>query len=132
MRKPWDKKLTERRPWFFFSRNTKEETRQTILIEVGVSATNWYEKYLGLLPLIGRSRISSFNSIKGRIWNKINGWKEKFLSHAGKEILLKAVIQAIPTYMMNVFQIPKALIREINAMMGKFWWGHLEQDPKIA
>jgi hypothetical protein len=51
----------------------------------------------------------------------MQGWKEKFLSHAGKEILLKAVVQAIPTYTMSVFRVPKALCNEINAMMSRFW-----------
>jgi len=64
---------------------------------MGISSTNSYEKYLGLPALIGRSRISTFNGIKGRIWQRINGWKEKFLSHAEKEILIKTVLQAIPT-----------------------------------
>lgn len=54
------------------------------------------------------------------------------MSHAGKEILLKAVIHAIPTYTMSVFQLPKTLSCEINTMMGKFWWGHKENDHKIA
>lgn len=53
----------------------------------------------------------------------MNGWKENFLSHAGKEILLGAVIQAIPTYTISVFQLPKSLCREINTMMAKLWWG---------
>ena len=54
--------------------------------------------------MVGKSRVASFASIKGRIWDKINGWKEKFLSHAGKEVLMKAVLQAIPTYTMSVFK----------------------------
>lgn len=62
----------------------------------------------------------------------MNGWKEKNLSHADKEILLKAVIQAIPTYTMSVLQLPKSLCREINTMIAKFWWGHQENTNKIA
>jgi hypothetical protein len=78
----WEKNL------FFFSRNTRPDAIAIILQEAGVSSTQQYEKYLGLLALIGRSRVSTFNGIKGRIWNHINWWKEKFLSHGSKEIFL--------------------------------------------
>ncbi|XP_059429161.1 uncharacterized protein LOC132162970 [Corylus avellana] len=91
-----------------------------------------YEKYLGLPALVGRSCVGAFSAIKGRIWDRIHGWKEKFLSQAGKEVLLKAVIQAISTYTMSVFQLPKTLCKEINAMMSKFWWGHKDNDARIA
>lgn len=70
--------------------------------------------------------------LKGQIWDKMHGWKEKFLSQARKEVLLKAVIQAIPTYTMSVFQLPKTLCRYINSIMSKFWWGHKENGNKIA
>jgi hypothetical protein len=46
--------------------------------------------------------------------------------------LLKAVVQAIPTYTMSVFKIPKTLCNEINSMMARFWWGHKENDKKVA
>ena len=49
----------------------------------------------------------------------------------GKEVLLKAVIQVIPTYSMSIFLIPKGLCAEINSMMEKFWWGHQENDSHI-
>jgi hypothetical protein len=74
-----------------------------------VSSKTRYENYLGLPALIGRSRMSSFKAIKGKIWEHMNGWKEKFLSQARKEILLKAVIQAVPTYTMSVFKLPKTM-----------------------
>jgi len=54
------------------------------------------------------------------------------LSHAGKEILIKAVIQALPTYTMSVFRLPKTLTRELNSNMSRFWWGHKENTHKIA
>jgi hypothetical protein len=76
--------------------------------------------------------VSSFSSLKGRIWDCMNGWKEKFLSQARKEVLLKVVVQPIPTYTISVFQLPKTLCKDIRAMMSRFWWGHKGNDAWIA
>jgi hypothetical protein len=37
--------------------------------------------------------------------------------------LLKAVVQAISTYCMSVFQLPKALCMPVHSFMNRFWWG---------
>ncbi|KAL5550226.1 hypothetical protein UlMin_000402 [Ulmus minor] len=58
-----------------------------------------------------------------RVWNKLCGWKSKLLSAGGKEILIKSIIQAIPTYAMNLFKLPSSLIRELQRLCGQFWWG---------
>jgi hypothetical protein len=115
-----------------FSRNTKQETKDFIISISGVSSSANYEKYLGLPPLVGRSKVSTFSGIQGRIWERINGWTEKFLTQAGKEVLLKAVIQAIPTYTMSVFQLPKKLCQDITSMMSRFWWGHKDNQGRMA
>jgi hypothetical protein len=103
-----------------------------IIAVAGVNPTRRYEKYLGLPTLIGRSRISAFMDIKGKIWDRINGWQEKFLSQVGNEILLKAVVQTIPMYTMSVFLLPKMLCNDINSMMSQFWWGHKDNEKKTA
>ena len=53
------------------------------------------------------------------------------LSKAGKEVLIKAVAQALPTYTMGVFQLPVKLCDELNALCAKFWWGQASSERKI-
>jgi hypothetical protein len=53
------------------------------------------------------------------------------LSFTGKEVLLKAVVQAIPTYSMGVFLLPINLCKDLNRLIQSFWWGHLNNDSKI-
>ncbi|XP_060960620.1 uncharacterized protein LOC133031197 [Cannabis sativa] len=49
-------------------------------------------------------------------------WDGKFFSRAGKEILLKTVIQSLPTYAMSVFLIPLGICQDIEKIMENFWW----------
>ena len=87
---------------------------------LGVPKIKEYEKYLGLPVVVGRNRSASLNFIKERVWGKIQGWKEKMLSQAGKEVLLKAVVQAIPTFAMSCFRLLVGLCRDIEMIIRKF------------
>jgi len=55
----------------------------------------------------------------------------KMLSNAGKEILVKVVAQAIPTFAMGCFDITKELCDEINSMICKYWWSNMEKENKM-
>ena len=63
---------------------------------------------------------------------RLQGWKEKFLSKAGREILIKAVAQAIPTYAMNCFKLPKTWCEEINSLIARYWWGQKNEENSIG
>lgn len=80
-------------------------------------------KYLGLPTIFDKSKRISLAVIRDRIWKKLQGWKEKLLSRAGKEVLIKAVIQAIPTYAMSCFKLVGALCKDISSIIRRFWWG---------
>ncbi|XP_021719982.1 uncharacterized protein LOC110687662 [Chenopodium quinoa] len=105
--------------------------RMDISAVPGVKQVEKHEKYLGLPTIIKRSKKAVFACLKERIWKKMQGWKEKLLSQASKEVLIKAMAQAIPTYMMGLFHIPDTLIDEIHAMIARFWWGSSGTERKM-
>uniref|UniRef100_A0A2N9I5I3 Reverse transcriptase domain-containing protein n=1 Tax=Fagus sylvatica TaxID=28930 RepID=A0A2N9I5I3_FAGSY len=53
------------------------------------------------------------------------------LNLAGREILIKAVAQAIPTYAMNCFKLPKTWCEEINSLIARYWWGQKNEERKL-
>ncbi|KAH9726440.1 reverse transcriptase domain-containing protein [Citrus sinensis] len=106
-----------------FSANTNKEVEHSICSLLGVRGTVNHGNYLGLPSFIGRSKSAVFRYIRERIWKRLQGWNQKLLSRAGKEILLKTVAQALPIYAMNTYLLPMELCREIERMMNSFWWG---------
>uniref|UniRef100_A0A2N9HZK5 Reverse transcriptase domain-containing protein n=1 Tax=Fagus sylvatica TaxID=28930 RepID=A0A2N9HZK5_FAGSY len=115
----------------YFSKNTPEASQHIIKEALEVPIIRQYEKYLGLPSFVGRNRAASFTQIKERVWQKLKGWKEKLLSQAGREILIKAVAQAIPTYSMSCFKLPAKLCNELEAMVRRFWWSNNPEHRKI-
>ncbi|XP_062147739.1 uncharacterized protein LOC133856699 [Alnus glutinosa] len=85
-------KLNSAKTAIFFNKNMGRAFKDHIQSVMGVAATKGYEKYLGLPALVGCSKLKAFANIQERVQKLLDGWKERFLSQAGKEILIKAVI----------------------------------------
>lgn len=45
------------------------------------------------------------------------------MSAAAKDVLIKAVAQALPTYIMSVFKLPLLLWDNVTSIIRDFWWG---------
>ncbi|KAI5427001.1 hypothetical protein KIW84_032431 [Lathyrus oleraceus] len=78
-----------------------------------------------------RSKKATFSFIKDRIGKKINSWNGRSLSKAGKEVMIKLVLQAIPSYIMGVFVIPDAIVNDIEKMLISFWWRGSNNNKRI-
>lgn len=114
-----------------FSKNTKERDKAAIMVTLDIKTEAWNEKYLGLPVYMGQSKAQTFSYLKDKVWKRVQGWKEKLLSRAGKDVLIKAIAQAIPTYAMSCFDLTKTLCDDIETMICRFWWAQQDNENKM-
>lgn len=84
------------------------------------------------------------NDISAKFEKKMTGWKAKLLSQGGKLVLIKHVLQSIPStiwlikhvfpkhplYNMAAFDPPRAVHERLEAICGNFQWGDGEKGNK--
>jgi hypothetical protein len=106
-----------------FSKNTSASIIASIQNILPYATTPATTKHLGLPILLGKSKKAAFNDILDKIHGKIEGWRSKTLSQAGKYILLKVVVFAIPSYAMSYFLLPAGFCNTLDRAFKNFWWG---------
>jgi len=102
-----------------YTAEMKTEVRQVMNIEQEALA----EKYLGLPTALGRSASEAFEFMPTRLRNVIGTWSGRAASQAGREVLLKSVALAVPTYSMSCFLLSKTTCRKMKTPIANYWWG---------
>ncbi|XP_031099762.1 uncharacterized protein LOC116003958 [Ipomoea triloba] len=106
-----------------FSQNTANTVRTVVAEVFNVNQSANIGRYLGLPMGIGRNKREVFSYIESKLIGRLSGWNKKIISRAGKEVLLKSVAQALPTYSMKIYYFLVTLCERIKRVMNKFWWG---------
>src|SRR6185503_14264236 len=84
--------------------------------------TNFPTTYLGL-PISDRKlRRSDLMSWIEKIANKLPGWKASLMSLAGRAVLVRFVLTAIPIYLLIAIRVPKWFIRAVDKIRKSFLW----------
>ena len=104
-------KINRGKTQLFFSTNTQEDIKNRVKDLVGVEVVTQYEKYLGMPSFVGRAKKETFSYIRERVWHKIQGWKEKLLSQADQEILIKVGQPSNADLHYGVFQTPQKFVQ---------------------
>ncbi|XP_074313724.1 uncharacterized protein LOC141648916 [Silene latifolia] len=115
-----------------FSKGTSVWRRDKVVSVLGVQAVQEQGKYLGLPTVIGHSKQVLNKVVRDKLNNKMQGWRGKLFSRAGRETLIKAVAQSIPTYAMSVFKLPANFCDELRSIVSRFWWGSENGKRKIS
>ncbi|CAA7053967.1 unnamed protein product [Microthlaspi erraticum] len=100
-----------------FSSKTPQDIKERVKLTLGIEKEGGQGKYLGLPESFGRKKKDLFSLIVDRIRQRAVSYSSRRLSTAGKVILIKSVLSAIPTYSMTCFKLPVSLSR---VLQGKY------------
>lgn len=114
-----------------FGKTVNINTQQNIISLTGITKIGGFGRYLGLPETVGRNKYDAFSYIIQRLQGKLDSWYSQFLSQAGKEVLIKSVVTALPTYSISCFLLSKKLLSQISAKIRHLWWSSGKDKHKM-
>ena len=93
----------------------------------GVGLTDNLRKYLGMPLLHSKVNRNTYGEILEKIRTRLQGWKGRCLSYAGKTLLVKSVIFSIPIYAMQTSLLPTTITVDIEKRTRNFIWVESEK-----
>ena len=72
-------------------------------------------KYLGINFKLRDKRVADFQDVVDKVQGKLQGWKAKLLSQAGRTTLIVSVLQAMPLYVFSCFKVPEATCKKLDS-----------------
>ncbi|XP_020672715.1 uncharacterized protein LOC110092485 [Dendrobium catenatum] len=95
--------------------------RIQISIFMGIKLVDGFE-YLGIKLPLRRLRKADFQCLLDNSCKKINAWGNKFVSFAGRMVLVKSVFLSLPIYTMTHSLIPMSTLLEFDKICRDFIW----------
>ncbi|XP_048611438.1 uncharacterized protein LOC125585795 [Brassica napus] len=96
--------------------------RQQIKDTLGIQNEGAMGSYLGIPEDISGSKCKLFAFLKDKLLHRVNGWTGRWLSKGGKEVLIKSILLALPTYVMSSFLLPLEICENLASAIAQFWW----------
>jgi len=81
-----------------------------------------FGKYLGCPVFQGRPKTETFSPLVLRTAKKLQTWKTRHISKAGRIALIQANVESMPAHTMQCFQLPKATNIQIDELSRDFFW----------
>jgi hypothetical protein len=108
-----------------FSKNTNPATSASIIHSLPYNPNLSSYIHLGLPIFLGISKRATFQNILDQVHKKIDGWRAKTLSQAGRLVLIKSMAAAIPSYTMSTFMLPASICNKLDQAFKNFGGGFL-------
>uniref|UniRef100_A0A803QAN7 Reverse transcriptase domain-containing protein n=1 Tax=Cannabis sativa TaxID=3483 RepID=A0A803QAN7_CANSA len=105
-----------------FSPNTPLRCREEAKSIMNINGLKHSEKYLGNPFFFSAKKRKDFHFIKDKVKGRLEGWRAKNLSQAGRTTLVGSVLQSVPCYAMSTALVPKTVCDELDRIVARFWW----------
>eukprot|EP00253_Pinus_taeda_P007743 PITA_07743 len=105
---------------FFF--NTHPAVQSHLAWLLGFRISSLPSKYLGAPLTLKPWKKEHWEKILANLKKKCSHWNFRALNLAGRLVLTKAVLQAIPHYLLSLLPTPKGILQQIRIIERSFLW----------
>ena len=78
--------------------------------------------YLGCPMGESMSRVVAWNPLVKRVQSRLASWRAVGLAKVGRLVLIKAVLNSLPVFLLSLFKIPKTVAKRIEQIQRRFLW----------
>ncbi|XP_010495329.1 PREDICTED: uncharacterized protein LOC104772406 [Camelina sativa] len=89
---------------------------------LGISNLGGMGSYLGIPESLGGSKTKVVSFVRDRLQSRTTGWTARLLSKGGKEVMVKSVATAVPSFVMSCYRLPKTITSKLTSAVANFWW----------
>uniref|UniRef100_A0A803Q9D0 Reverse transcriptase domain-containing protein n=1 Tax=Cannabis sativa TaxID=3483 RepID=A0A803Q9D0_CANSA len=120
-----------RKSTVFFSKGVPRNRINDITSLLGMCKMKNDASYLGIPLFRSKKRSNDMQYLVQRVLSRIEGWKSRLLSKAGRTCLVQSVRTSIPLYVATSEVIPSGIANKMEQGLRKFWWGDNEKRNSI-
>lgn len=124
-------KINEDKSRLIFSPNTPSDLREMFQETIKVEESPNLGQYMGMPISHKRPRRRDLQFVVEKVRKRLANWKSKFLSKAGRLILISSTLNTIPNYYMQTILFPIATLRELDRICNNFLWGENEGKNRL-
>ncbi|XP_010468748.2 PREDICTED: uncharacterized protein LOC104748865 [Camelina sativa] len=103
-----------------FGHTVDHALREELKGILGITNLGGMGSYLGILESLGGAKTQIFSYVQDRLQSHASGWPARLLSKGGKEVMIKSVATAVPTFVMSCFRLPKKVTRKLTSAISNF------------
>ena len=107
----------------FCSPNMAEVEKVALVQSLQINLVQQPSKYLGMKFKLRRNRVADFQVLLDKLQAKLQGWKARLLSQAGRTTLISSILQDMPLYTFCSFKVPETITNKMDCI-ARFWWGN--------
>nr|GEW49702.1 RNA-directed DNA polymerase, eukaryota, reverse transcriptase zinc-binding domain protein [Tanacetum cinerariifolium] len=105
-----------------FFGSVREDRKRELLKVLPFKIGKLHMKYLGVPFIAKKLSLSDCKSLIDNVDARINTWRNKLLSYAGRIQIFASVLFAMHQYWASVYMLPTAVIKELDKLFKRFLW----------
>jgi len=117
------------------SKNTQTLDKQVMGGIFNIPDSSSLGKYLGSSMFQRRPAADLFQNISTNATSKLDSWKAKCFSKAGRVVLIQSNLEALPSHTMQCYKLPGIVTDKLDQINRDFFWKNSNSDkvmPLVA